>query len=90
MSYLRSLSMMSFKAPVETSNRFEPIAEAPTPSGSSVNIPIEQSRKPQNKKRRKTDARNTRCHVSADARKKMITKVKSKGGCKRSPGNASR
>ena len=41
--------MMSLKAPVETSNRFEPIAEASTPSGSSMGIFIEQLVKPQNK-----------------------------------------
>ena len=51
MNYLRSLSMMSSKAPVETSNRLEPIAEAPAPSGSSMDISIEQLIKPTSKKK---------------------------------------
>ena len=43
--------MMSSTAPVETSNSFEPIAGAPTPSGSSMDMPSEQLIKRQNKKK---------------------------------------
>ena len=43
--------MVGYKAPVDASNRLEPIAEATTPSGSTIDIPVEQLIKSPNKKK---------------------------------------